>query len=204
MLKKVLSSAILLAAMNASAGENYFANEWDAKGLIAIEGAAGSTNTSYRDTTTTPGSTIITNDETSAAVSGSLKLGGETKFYRLFLAGSYYQLDVPNTSVSTAMSLGLQVDYLIRAGEHFNIFMGLNGGGIVSTFDYDVAGVVTSTTNQNGYGGAQAGANIDLIDNLGIELGVRAKHVFSDNDTFAIDDMFEAYGSIVFKFIGEY
>jgi len=190
--------------MNASAGENYFANERDAKGLIAIEGAAGSTNTSYRDTTTTPGSTIITNDETSAAVSGSLKLGGETKFYRLFLAGSYYQLDVPNTSVSTAMSLGLQVDYLIRAGEHFNIFMGLNGGGIVSTFDYDVAGVVTSTTNQNGYGGAQAGANIDLIDNLGIELGVRAKHVFSDNDTFAIDDMFEAYDSIVFKFTDEY
>ncbi len=204
MLKKVLSSAILLAAVNASAGENYFANEWDAKGLIAIEGAGGSADLSYRDTTTTPGSTIIVADETSAAVAGSLKLGGESKHYRLFLAGTYYQLDAPNTSASTAMSLGLQIDYLIRAGEHFNIFMGLNGGGIVSTFEYDVAGVVTSDTNQNGYGGAQAGANIDIIDNLGVELGVRAKHVFAADNAYVIDNMYEAYGSIVFKFTGEY
>ncbi len=204
MLKKVLSSAILLAAVNASAGENYFANEWDAKGLIAIEGAAGSADLSYRDTTTTPGTTILAVDETSAAASASVKLGGESKHYRLFLAGTYYQLDAPNTTASTAMSLGLQVDYLIRAGEHFNIFMGLNGGGIVSTFEDDSTGTTYSETNQNGYGGAQVGANIDLIDNLGIELGVRAKHVFSDNDTYTIDNMYEAYGSIVFKFTGEY
>lgn len=200
MLKKVLSSAILLAAMNASAGENYFASEWDAKGLIAIEGSGGSMDLSDRNTTT------ISNTESPAAASVSLKLGGETKYYRLFLAGTYYLLDAPNTTKSTATSLGLQIDYLIRAGEHFNIFMGLNGGGIYSDFEYDgvVAGTTEYISNTNAYAGGQAGVNIDIIDNLGIELGARYKHVFSADDVYSIDDIYEAYAAIVFKFTGEY
>jgi hypothetical protein len=200
MLKKVLSSAILLAAMNASAGENYFANEWDAKGLIAIEGAGGSINLIAKDATT------ITTSESTSAGAVSLKLGGESRHYRLFLAGTYYLLDAPNTSKSTAASLGLQIDYLIRAGEHFNIFMGLNGGGIYSDFEYDgvVAGTTDYTTNTDAYAGAQVGVNIDIVDNLGIELGVRGKHVFAADDVYTIDNMYEGYASIVFKFTGEY
>ena len=200
MLKKVLSSAILLAAVNASAGENYFANEWDAKGLIAIEGAGGSMNLIQKDATT------IQTTESTGAGSLSLKLGGESRFYRLFLAGTYYQLDAPNTSQSSAASLGLQVDYLIRAGEHFNIFMGLNGGGIYSDFEYDGVALGTKdyTTNTDAYAGAQVGVNIDIIDNLGVELGVRGKHVFSADDVYTIDNMYEGYASIVFKFTGEY
>ena len=198
MLKKVLSSAILLAAMNASAGENYFANEWDAKGLIAIEGAGGSINLIAKDATT-----ITTSDSTSAG-SVSLKLGGESRDYRLFLAGTYYLLDAPNTSKSTAASLGLQIDYLIRAGEHFNIFMGLNGGGIYSDFENDSTGVTFYESNTDAYAGAQAGVNIDIIDSLGIELGARYKHVFAADDVYTIDNMYEGYAAIVFKFTGEY
>ena len=198
MLKKVLSSAILLAAMNASAGENYFANEWDAKGLIAIEGAGGSINLIAKDATT------ITTSESTSAGSVSLKLGGESRDYRLFLAGTYYLLDAPNTSSSTAASLGLQIDYLIRAGEHFNIFMGLNGGGIYSDFENDSTGTTEYTTNTDGYAGAQAGVNIDIIDSLGIELGARYKHVFAADDVYTIDNMYEGYAAIVFKFTGEY
>ena len=201
MLKKVLSSAILLAAVNASAGENYFANEWDAKGLIAIEGAGGSMNLINNNTTVDPA--VATTDSTSSAAV-SLKLGGESRFYRLFLSGSYYLLDAPNTTDSSAASLGLQIDYLIRAGEHFNIFMGLNGGGIYSDFEQEVAGGTTSETNTDAYAGAQAGVNIDIIDNLGIELGARYKHVFSADNVAAIDNMYEGYAAIVFKFTGEY
>ncbi len=198
MLKKVLSSAILLAAMNASAGENYFANEWDAKGLIAIEGAGGSINLIAKDATT------ITTSESTSAGAVSLKLGGESRDYRLFLAGTYYLLDAPNTSKSTAASLGLQIDYLIRAGEHFNIFMGLNGGGIYSDFENDSTGVTFYESNTDAYAGAQAGVNIDIIDTLGIELGARYKHVFAADDVYTIDNMYEGYAAIVFKFTGEY
>ncbi len=202
MLKKVLSSAILLAAVNVSAGENYFANEWDAKGLIAIEGAGGSMNLIYNDATTSP---ATAHTDSTGAGSVSLKLGGESKHYRLFLAGTYYLLDAPDTSDSSAASLGLQMDYLIRAGEHFNIFMGLNGGAIYSDFEQDaVGGGTTSETNTDGYAGAQAGVNIDIVENLGVELGVRGKHVFSANNVSAIDNMYEGYASLVFKFTGEY
>jgi len=201
MLKKVLSSAILLAAVNASAGENYFANEWDAKGLIAIEGSGGSMDLIYNDTTVDP---AVSSTDSTGAGAVSLKLGGESRFYRLFLAGTYYLLDAPNTSSSSAASLGLQVDYLIRAGEHFNIFMGLNGGGIYSDFEQEVVGGTTSETSTDGYAGVQAGVNIDIIDNLGIELGARYKHVFSADNVAAIDNMYEGYAAIVFKFTGEY
>ncbi|WP_373033627.1 hypothetical protein [Sulfurovum sp.] len=113
-------------------------------------------------------------------------------------------LEAPNTTKSTAASLGLQIDYLIRAGEHFNIFMGINGGAIQSTFEYDVAGTTQYVTNQNPYAGVQAGVNIDIIENLGLEFGGRAKHVFREANTYAISDMYEGYASIVFKFTGEY
>ncbi len=205
MLKKVLSSAILLAAVNASAGENYFDNEWDAKGLIAIEGAGGSANLISNDTTVTPSE--ATTDSTSSGAL-SLKLGGESKHYRLFLAGTYYMLDEPkDVDEASAASLGLQIDYLIRAGEHFNIFMGLNGGYMYSDFKVDVAGTsdtTTSETNSDAYAGAQVGVNIDIIDSLGVELGARYKHVYSGNNVYTIDNMYEGYAAIVFKFTGDY
>ena len=197
MMKKVLSSAILLACVTASAGENYFSNEWDAKGLIAIEGSGGSMSLVNQDTTG------ITVDDSTGAGSVALKLGGESRYYRLFVEGRYYMLDASGYESSKATSLGLQVDYLIRAGEHFNIFMGLNGGGIFSNFQKQGTPSV-QYTNKDAYIGAQAGVNIDIIDNLGIELGVRTKHAFTDNNVTAITNAYEGYVAIVFKFTGEY
>jgi hypothetical protein len=199
MLKKIIGSAILLAGMSASASENYFANEWDAKGLLAIEVAGGSFDLSQKN------DSAITIDESTSAGSISLKLGGETKFYRLFLSGTYYQFDAPFTTESTAASLGLQVDYLIRAGEHFNIFLGLNGGVIRTDFQgTDTGSGIPYETNTDNYAGGQAGVNIDIVDNLGVELGVRARHVFTADNTYSIENMYEGYGSIVYKFTGEY
>jgi len=202
MLKKIISSVVLLAAVNVYAqSENYFASEWDAKGLLAIEGAGGSMNL-----TSESNNTIFADDDT-ASGAVSLKLGGESKNYRLFLVGTYYLLDAPNTSESTAMSLGLQVDYLIRAGEHFNVFLGLNGGGIRTDFKGVDTGIgsIAHEVETNPYAGAQAGVNIDIIDNLGLEFGARVKHVFRSSDlAYTINDMYEGYGSIVFKFTGDY
>ena len=201
MLKKVLSSAMILVAMNASAGENYFDNEWDAKGLIAIEGAGGAMNLVNQNATS------ISTDDSTGAGSVALKMGGESKYYRLFIEGRYFLMDADGYETSKAASLGVQIDYLIRAGEHLNIFMGLNGGGIYSKFQENPSSSTTSSpqfTNQDAYAGVQAGVNIDIIDNLGIELGLRAKHVFTDPDVVSISNMYDGYAAIVFKFTGEY
>ncbi len=200
MLKKVLSAAILFVAINVSASENYFANEWDAKGLIAIEGTGGQMNFSVDKNASVPGS----NNTPSSSI--SLKLGGESRLYRFFLSGSYFILDAPNTTESKAASLGVQMDYLIRAGEHFNIFMGLNGGGIYSKFTHENAqtGITQNTTSTDPYAGGQIGVNIDIIESLGIELGARAKYVFASDDIYSVDNMYEGYAAIVFKFTGNY
>ncbi len=201
MMKKVLSSALLLASVTVSAGENYFSNEWDAKGLIAIEGSGGSLSLKNQNAST------IALDDSTGAGSVALKLGGESKFYRLFLEGRYYMLNASDYDSSKAASLGVQIDYLIRAGEHFNIFMGLNGGGIYSKFQKDAITATTPSvqhTNKDGYIGAQAGVNIDIIDNLGIELGARTKYIFAADDVVAISNAYEGYAAIVFKFTGEY
>ena len=201
MLKKILSSVVLLAAVNASAGENYFSDEWDAKGLIAIEGAGGSVNISGNNLAKSP---VVNKDENTGFSTVALKLGGESKHYRLFVSGTYYFLNAPDTSKSTAVALGLQVDYLIRAGEHFNIFLGLNGGGLYSDLQSKNNPSQFYQDTADGYLGAQAGFNIDIIDNLGIELGGRFKHVFAEQDIYSINDEYEGYAALVFKFTGDY
>ena len=206
MLKKVLSSVILLAAVNASAGENYFSDEWDAKGLLAIGGSGGSMSLSNRSEDSNGFNEVLKSDN-SGFSSATFKLGGESKNYRLFIDGTYYIFSAPETTKSTAVSLGVQVDYLIRAGEHFNIFIGLNGGGIYSEFQNEDSSVPARTyyvDSKDAYAGAQAGVNIDIIDNLGIELGGRAKHVFTSQDQYVIDNLYEGYATLVFKFTDEY
>jgi hypothetical protein len=200
MLKKIISSVVLLAAVNVYAqSENYFASEWDAKGLLAIEGAGGTMNLTSESNST------ILNDDDKAHGAVSLKLGGESKNYRLFLVGTYYIFDADNSTDSTAASLGLQVDYLIRAGEHFNVFLGLNGGGIRTDIKQDTVVGTISNVETNAYAGGQAGINIDIIDNLGLEFGARVKHVFTGSDhPYTIENIYEGYGSIVFKFTGDY
>jgi len=202
MLKKIISSVVLLAAVNVYAqSENYFASEWDAKGLLAIEGAGGSMNLTEESNST------IGRDDDVASGAISLKLGGESKNYRLFLVGTYYIFDGKKDTVteSTAASLGIQMDYLIRAGEHFNVFLGLNGGGIRTDIKEDTGTGTISNVETNTYAGGQAGINIDIIDNLGLEFGARAKHVFTGSDhPYTIENIYEGYGSIVFKFTGDY
>jgi len=206
MLKKVLSSVILLAAVNASAGENYFSDEWDAKGLLAIGGSGGSMSLANRTSAGNGFNELLVSD-TSVFSSATFKLGGESKDYRLFIDGTYYIFDATGTTSSTAASLGLQMDYLIRAGEHFNIFIGINGGGIYSEFQDEDASVPAKTyyvDSKDAYAGAQMGVNIDIIDNLGVELGGRFKHVFTSEDQYVIENLYEGYATLVFKFTGEY
>ena len=205
-MKKVLSSVILLAAVNASAGENYFSNEWDAKGLIAIGGSGGSMSLTNK-TTDSNGFNEVVKSENSGFSSATFKMGGESKNYRLFLDGTYYMFDAKDTTKSTAYSLGVQIDYLVRAGEHFNIFMGLNGGGIYSEFQSEDASAPARTyyvDSKDAYAGVQLGVNIDIIDSLGIELGGRLKHVFTSQDQYTIENLYEGYATLVFKFTGEY
>lgn len=195
-MKKVLGSVLLLTSVYATAGENYYQNAWDAKGLLALESGFGVAQTKLTEPNPAGGDHVIVN-ESKSAFSGGLKLGGESESYRLFISARYHEVE----DYDYVYTAGAELQYLIRAGEHFNIFMGLNGGmmgsqATVGTTEYSVT---------NPYAGGDAGVNIDVVDNFGIELGLRMnKNLGETNEKGSVDYLAEGYVSLVFKFTGDY
>ena len=196
MLRKTIGSALLLASVYASAGENYFQNEWDAKGLIGLEGAFGTTQVKQTEEAPNGGNHVI-ESSSETALAGGLKLGGESEHYRLFLSGRYHAVD----NFDSVVTLGAELQYLIRAGEHFNIFMGVNGGQLMSQATVGS----TQYTFDSTYVGGDAGLNIDISENFGVEFGARAMKTLADSsEPGAVSLLVEGYASLVFKFTGNY
>ena len=195
MLRKTVGSLMLLAGVYASAGENYFQTAWDAKGLLALEGAFGQAKS--KQVQDVPGGSYVLHSKTDTIGAGGLKLGGESEDYRLFLSGRFHA--VPDyDSVTT---LGLEMQYLMRAGENFNVFLGINAGSMWSQL---TAGSTEYSTRST-YAGGDAGVNIDITQNFGVELGARLNKSLSNSDNPAsIDYLAEAYMSLVLKFTGAY
>ena len=195
-MKKVLSSVLLLTSVYATAGENYYQNAWDAKGLLAIEGMFGTAQTKLTEPNPAGGDHVIKN-EGNSAFGGGLKLGGESEHYRLFVSGRYHAVD----NYDYVVTAGLELQYLLRFTEYFDIFLGINGGmmgsqATISSTEYSV---------WNPYAGADAGVNIDVAENFGIELGVRMNQAFADSsEVGSVDNLVEGYASLVFKFTSDY
>jgi len=196
-MKNILGSVLLLTGVYATASENYFQNAWDAKGLIALEGAFGTGQSKLTTDTSTSNAVRVEQSGNNAAFGGGLKLGGESENYRLFISARYH--DVKTYDYVT--TVGAEMQYLIRAGEHFNIFMGINGGGMGS----QITDGAIEYTVWDPYAGADVGVNIDIIDNFGLELGGRVNKAFSDSSIKgSVNFLAEGYVSLVFKFTGEY
>lgn len=195
-MKKLMGSALLLASVYVSAGENYFQDEWDAKGLLALEGAVGTAQAKQTEPNPSGGYHVIDN-KYQAAFAGGLKLGGESRLYRIYLSGRYHMVN----DYDGVVTLGGELQYLIRAGEHFNIFLGVNGGQLVAQTTKDT----TEYTFRSAYAGGDLGVNIDISDNFGLELGARGMKTLADsNEVGAISFLVEGYASLVFKFTGDY
>jgi len=195
-MKKILGSALLLTSVLATAGENYYQNAWDAKGLLAIEGAFGSAQTKLTEPNPSGGDHII-NNEGNSAVGAAFKLGGESESYRLFMSARYHNVE----NYDYVATAGMELQYLLRFTEHFNIFLGVNGGmmgsqATIGSTEYSVI---------NPYAGVDAGLNIDIVENFGVEVGVRMNKAFADSSEIgAVDYIAEGYASLVFKFTGNY
>ena len=186
---------MLLAGVYASAGENYFQTAWDAKGLLALEGAFGQAQTKLVQDN--PGAGDLVDTETDGVAAGGFKLGGESENYRLFLSGRYHV--VPDYDY--VATVGAELQYLIRSGENFNIFFGVNGGMMRSqATDNNIEYTVT-----NSYLGGDVGVNFDISQNFGLELGARLNQSLGDKkEPASIDYLAEGYVSLVFKFTGDY
>ena len=195
MLRKSVGSLMLLASVYASAGENYYQNAWDAKGLLALEGGFGVANA--KQTQSIEGGVYVQRSQNEAAGSAGFKLGGESEYYRLFLSARYHEVE----NFDYVATVGGEMQYLIRAGENFNLFLGINGGMMSSQ---TTLGANEYSIN-NPYAGGDVGVNIDITDSFGLELGARVNSTFTKSDNPAnVAYLAEGYASLVFKFTGQY
>ena len=173
MLKKIMLPALLVMGMSASADEG------SVKGLIGVE--VGSM-----------GNEIVAEDggkDNVNTASAGLKLGAESRHYRVFIDARYWYAD----EFYSAGSIGGAVQYLIRPAEMFNIFLGVNAGFVNTIGDTDTVP----------YYGMDAGFNLDMSEDFGIEAGVRAA-ACDGKDYKEATTLYQAYVSAIFKFDTDY
>jgi len=163
-------------------GMNAYAEGDTAKGLIGVE--AGYIDTQYN----TPGTAGKQTSELGTASIG-LKVGAESRYYRVFVDGAYWDTDQYNK----AAKLGASLQYLIHTNsELFNIFMGVNAGTINTNGDFDP------------YYGVDLGFNLDLTESFGIEVGARYCDVPSSTKNYVVTKFAQGYVTALFKFNGVY
>ncbi len=184
MLKKLALPTLLILGVSASAAQSFYDDEWNSKGLIGLE--IGAIGTDYQENSPTNIADRVNKDTTDTlSPSFGLKLGSESKDYRLFIEGKIWKTN----EYDYGSTIGPSIQYLHRYGDAFNIFIGLNGGVVnVKDSKWDL------------YAGADAGVNIGLADNFDLEVGVRYSAVDINSDASEkISSFYHGYMSAIFK-----
>ena len=185
-LKKIIL-ATLLATTTLSAQN--FSNNDDTYSLVALE-------TSYN-------SFDIDNDDSSANIdidnfaSAGIKIGAQTKEYRIFLSARYHTI----SDFDSAYTLGGEFQYLFNFSKYANFYLGVNAG--IAEMSFDDSNNQTRTISDPYYGG-DAGFNIHIKDSLDIELGARVMSLnaqnIQDNVTYDFNNIVSGYMSLIFKY----
>jgi hypothetical protein len=118
-----------------------------------------------------------------------LKLGAESRHYRVFVDSRYWYTD----ELKSAYTIGGALQYLIRPTEVFNFFLGVNAG-VINTVD---------DPKSDTYYGLDAGINLDVAENFGIEVGARVATTDTDKELRA-ETIYQGYVSAIFKFTSDY
>ena len=188
LMKRILSLVAVLAMSTA-----LHASKYD-RSLIAIEGGQVD---STLDTQTISGTTSTTSSTDMKGGFGALKIGAESENFRIFISGRYHDL----AEVDLAISGGVEFQFLGRIGDHFNIFIGANGGYA----HFEVPDATNGTQRFGaGYYGGDAGVNIDFTDNFGLELGYKLMMLDAQqtagSNTYKINNLNNAYVSFIYKY----
>jgi len=188
-LKKITIASTLFIATLLSAENSY---EFQTKSLVAIEG--GSSSMGYEDGTPT------NNVQGNASLSNlGIKIGAETRDFRIFLSGRYY-FDSSDKYDYLATG-GVELQYIFNVAEHFNIFIGANGG--MANLKFRAPTESFSRSISTPYMGADLGVNFHLGDTADFEIGTRIINIDEDNlkngITYHIENVVSGYASLVFK-----
>jgi hypothetical protein len=114
-----------------------------------------------------------------------LKLGAESKNYRIFFNGNHHDIK----DFDYAYTYGVALQYKFNFTEIANFYLGVNGG-------YANMKANTGTTVSDPYFGGDAGFNFHASELVDLELGARAIKINND----LVDNMVSGYASVIFKY----
>ena len=191
MIKNTIKLVVVLATLATAplmAEDNY---EFETNSLVGIEGGASSLDY-YKN------SSAIS--RVSLANVG-LKLGAETKDFRVFLSGRYFY--DPSAEYEYLITYGAELQYKLNVSKAFNLYMGVNGGYASMRFDptNDAYGPRSLSAP---YFGGDVGTNIHLGETTDLEIGGRAMRIHAIHNggasgNYNIGNIVNVYASLIFK-----
>jgi len=190
MIKNRMKMIILGVALTAT---SLFAdisdNEFNTKSLVGIEGGFNNVDYVY-DGSSSPENTHLS--------SIGLKIGSETRDFRIFLSTKY--LNDSGNKYDYIVTYGGEFQYKFNAFDFMNFFIGLNAGMANIRF---IPPVGSYTTISSPYYGGDVGMNIYLGNSVDLEFGGRVMSIQKTDTINNIDYRFNkivsAYASLIFK-----
>jgi hypothetical protein len=164
---------------------------FDVTSLIGVDGGYGSLDAERSDNNSS-------NITKYSMPYGGVKVGAQTKEFRIFLGLNYYSAD----DFDYVTTYGASLQYLINVTSYFNLFLGVNTG--VANMRYLASKENKARTVSDSYYGLDTGANIHLGKSFDFELGVRYMSIGAENTinnvTYRFDNMLTGYSSIIYRF----
>ena len=187
MIKNKLQKVLLSVAFVAT---SLVASESSTNSLVGIEG--GYSSVGYENTTTP-------NQYTTGISQLGLKIGAESKDFRMFLSGRY-QVNTDENFEYIA-TYGGEFQYKFNVSNAFNFFMGVNAG--IANMKFKAPGETSFRTISDPYIGGDLGANIHLGKATDLEFGGRVMSIQATNDkaavSYLVGNMVTGYASLIFK-----
>ena len=188
-LKKTLLTLSLLTSSLIAEDSAYYSSP-----LVGIELGLSS----IKSETYTTSNTSYSSNNNNVGFTG-LKIGAETKHYRIFLNSNYY---IDNNDIyDYFITYGIQGQYLFDVSSNFDLFIGLEGG--LANINFKLANENFSRSVTDTYIGADAGINIKTedfdIEFGGRVLGLDAENI-NNNVVYKHNRVSSIYLSLIFKY----
>jgi len=180
---------LMILVVGSLNGESMFENTYS---LVGIEGGYGSLDVE-KNTLSSP---AVINKYNMAH--GGLKIGAQSKNYRVFLSARYYDAD----DFDYVTTYGAELQYLINMSSAVNFYIGANAG--IANIKYLPEGETNTRTASNSYMGGDVGVNVHLNEAVDLELGARI-HMLDISNTidsvkYTFDTMISGYVGVIYKF----
>ena len=193
MIKKYITKALFVTILFSSSlyGSDY---RFESKSLVGIEGSFNrinnevvSSNNYYKTYKDNLGSL-------------GLKIGGQTRNYRIYLGARYF-VDTDN-KFDYITTYGAEGQYIFNIFSGVDFFLGLEGG--IVNIKFQVDGETISRTLSDPYFGGGVGISFDITDTAYFELGTKILNIdainSNNNISYQFNNIISTYMSIVIKY----